>query len=165
MKIRILLRAIIVTLLISESLQAQEIHQSLNCSGGEAIGSGGSVSYSFGQTTYTTNNGITGSIAQGIQQPFEISTVTNLNDNNEIILEMLAYPNPTTNFLQLKTSNYNNENIIYQLTDVNGKLIETKKIENNITNIVMENLTPANYFLTVFINNKETKTFKIIKNK
>jgi hypothetical protein len=39
--------------------------------GGEATGSGGSVSYSVGQVVYTTNTGINGSVAQGVQQPYE----------------------------------------------------------------------------------------------
>ena len=47
---------------------------------------------------------------------------------------------------------------------MNGKLIESKKVENNETSIVMSNLVPATYFLKVIQDNKEIKTFKIIKN-
>jgi hypothetical protein len=35
-------------------------------SGGNATGSGGSVSYTFGQVVYTTKSGTGGSVAQGV---------------------------------------------------------------------------------------------------
>ncbi|MBV1889111.1 MAG: HYR domain-containing protein, partial [Proteobacteria bacterium] len=46
-------------------ISAQE---SINVSGGDATGTGGSSSYSVGQVFYTTNVGATGSVAQGVQQ-------------------------------------------------------------------------------------------------
>ena len=58
-------------------LQAQE---SVNATGGNASGSGGSASYSVGQVVYTNNTGTSGSVAQGVQQPFEISVVTGIEE-------------------------------------------------------------------------------------
>jgi hypothetical protein len=52
----------------------------------------------------------------------------------------------------------------YQLFDMYGKLLETKKLDGYETNIVMSNLVPATYFVKVIQGNKEIKTFKIIKN-
>jgi hypothetical protein len=40
--------------------------------GGNAIGTGGSVSYSVGQIAYTNNSNSNGSVAQGVQYPYEI---------------------------------------------------------------------------------------------
>ena len=77
-------------------LQAQE---SVNATGGDALGSGGSASYSVGQVVYTTNTGTNGSVAQGVQQAFEISVVTSIEEAQGITL--LAYPNPTTDYLTL----------------------------------------------------------------
>lgn len=142
-------------------LQAQE---AIPATGGNASGSGGSVSYSIGQVVYTTNTGTNGSAAQGVQQPFEISVITGLEEAKEINLSCSAYPNPTTDFLNLKVENYDNTNLSYQLFDMNGKLLETKKLEGNQTSIVMNDLVPATYFLKVIDNNKEVKIFKIIKN-
>lgn len=51
--------------------------QASTASGGNASGSGGSASYSVGQTAYTVSNG-NGSVSQGVQQPFEISIVTDI---------------------------------------------------------------------------------------
>jgi hypothetical protein len=142
-------------------LQAQE---ATITTGSNASGSGGSVSYSIGQMVYTTNTGINGSMAQGVQQPFEISLVTGLEEAEGISLQCSVYPNPTTDYLVLKVENFDKENLSYQLIDINGKPIENKNITGNETNIIMSDLVPATYFLKVTLNNKEVKTFKIVKN-
>jgi hypothetical protein len=144
-------------------LQAQE---AITTSGGNASGSGGSASYSVGQVVYTTDVGTNGSSAQGVQQPFEISVVTGIEEAKCITVEWSAYPNPTTDILNLKVDALTTLSIPsmqYQLYDMSGKLLETKKIESNQTSITMNNLMPATYFLKVTDNNKEVKTFKIIK--
>lgn len=151
-------------LFLSLGLTVAHAQQSTTVNGGDASGSGGTAAYSIGQVVYTTNTGTTGSVAQGVQQPYEISIVLGLNDNL-INLNMIAFPNPTTNFLQLKTENNGEEHLDYQLYDITGKLIESKKITNSIETIQMEVLPKAIYFLKVVSkNNKELKTFKIIKN-
>ena len=143
-------------------LQAQT---AVPATGGNASGSGGTVNYSVGQVVYTTNTGgSNGTVAQGVQQPFEISVVTGLDEAKGINLAVSAYPNPTTDFLNLKVENYDNTNLSYKLFDISGKLLETKKITGNETSIVMSNLVPATYFIKVTEGNKEIKTFKIIKN-
>ncbi|MBN2778609.1 MAG: T9SS type A sorting domain-containing protein [Bacteroidales bacterium] len=142
-------------------LQAQE---SVNGTGGNASGSGGSVSYSVGQVGYQTHSGTSGSIAEGIQQPYEISVASELEEAKGINLSVSAYPNPTTDFLNLKVENFDNTNLSYQLFDINGKLFESKKITGDQTSIVMSNLVSATYFVKVTESNKEVKTFKIIKN-
>jgi hypothetical protein len=139
-------------------LHAQE---SLTATGGEATGTGGTASYSVGQVVYTTNTGTNGSVAQGVQQPYEISTTVGINETS-INLEMSVYPNPTKNYLTLKTED--NSNLSYQLYDLQGKVIENKKVNANSTIITMEALPKASYFLTVTDNKKIVKTFKVIKN-
>ena len=150
--------------LLGFSLTGLQAQEAVSATGGDASGSGGSVSYSVGQIVYTTNTGTTGSAAQGVQQPYEISVVTGLEEAKGINLILSAYPNPTTDFLTLKVANYDKENLLYQLFDLNGKLLENKKIESNETSIIMSNLVPATYLLKVIQSNKEVKIFKIIKN-
>ena len=142
-------------------LQAQE---SVNATGGDALGSGGSASYSVGQVVYTTNTGTNGSVAQGVQQAFEISVVTGLEEAKGINLSVSAYPNPTTDYLTLEVKDVELLNLHFQMYDMNGKLLQNEKITGNQTSIVMSNLVPATYFVKVIQGNKEFKTFKIIKN-
>ncbi len=146
-------------------LQAQE---SINATGGDATGSGGSASYSGGQVVYTTNTGTNGSVAQGVQQAFEISIVTGLEEAKGINLSVSVYPNPATDFLTLKVENFELSTLGFQLYDISGKLIKSKGIESNETSIIMSNLVPATYFLKIIqtlnsTSQQEVKTFKVIK--
>jgi len=149
-------------LLLGLGLTAQA-QQATTATGGNASGSGGTVAYSAGQIVYTTNTGTTGSVAQGVQQPYEISIVLGI-DNHSINLELSAYPNPTTDYLTLNVGKAEFSTLNFQLYDISGKLIEAKKITSTTETIRMENLPSATYFLKVTNNNQEVKTFKIIKN-
>jgi hypothetical protein len=158
-------------LLLSIGLTAQA-QQAIVAAGGTASGTGGTVSYSIGQVVYTTATGSNGSVAQGVQQTYEITTVTGIEEAKGISLEVSAYPNPTTDHLTLTVGtsiSFNDQPMSYKLLDMNGKVIETQKIINDQTIIVMSNLLPANYFLTVIKtmdgkSPQEVKTFKITKN-
>ncbi len=158
---RLKLSAILMFGLGLTGLQAQT---SINATGGDASGSGGSVSHSVGQVVYQTHTTTNGSVAEGVQQPYEISIVTGMEETKGINLSVLAYPNPTTDFLQLKVESGKWKNLSFQLYDMNGKLFKSEKITGNQTSIVMSNLVPATYFLKVVQGNKQVKTFKIIKN-
>lgn len=158
------LKLSLVTLLFLglSNIQAQE---TIPTTGGEASGGGGSASYTVGQVFYTVNVGTNGnSIAQGVQQPYEISVVTGIYEAKDINLSVSAYPNPTTNYLTVKVENYETENLTLQLYDMQGKLLQSEKITGNQTSIVMSNFVPATYFVKVIQGNKEVKVFKIIKN-
>jgi len=151
-------------LLLGLGLTGLQAQTSVNATGSNASGSGGSASYSVGQVVYTTNAGTNGSLAQGVQQPYEISVVTGLEEAKGINLSVTAYPNPTTDYLTLSIADFDASKLSYQLYDMSGKLLQNEKITGNQTSIVMSNLVPATYFLKVISNNKEVKTFKIIKN-
>jgi len=153
-------------------LQAQTC---VNATGGNASGSEGSASYSVGQVAYQTHTGTSGSMSEGVQQPYEISIVTGLEGVKGINLSVSAYPNPTTDYLTLEVQEFELSNLHFQLYDMNGKLLQSEKITGNQTSIVMINLVSATYFVKVYTvggndhtvviqNNKEVKSFKIIKN-
>jgi hypothetical protein len=141
-------------------LQAQE---SPTAAGGEATGTGGTASYSVGQVVYTTATGTNGSVAQGVQQPYEISEVLSSPDFSELVKDLKIFPNPTTDVLTLSMSNATNLALDYQIVDMNGKVILTQKSIGNETNITVSSFPSAIYFLKITNQNKEVKTFKIIK--
>jgi hypothetical protein len=157
---RLKLTAVLLLGLGVTGLRAQE---SINAIGGNASGSGGSASFSVGQVVYQTYTGTTGSVAEGVQQPYEISVVTAIEEAKGINLAVMAYPNPTTENLTLSIDEFDISNLSYQLYDISGKLLQSEKITGNRTNITMGDLVPAVYFLKVSQNNNEVKTFKIIK--
>jgi len=159
MKIKIAL--IFSLLLFSIYLQAQE---TITTTGGNASGSGGSVSYSLGQVVYTTHSESSGSIAQGVQQPYEIFVITGINQTPGIQLSISAYPNPTDDFLTLTVSDYTISELEYQLYDMNGRLLNNELLTGDKTQVDMTKLVPATYFLHILEGGKSNiKTFKIIK--
>jgi hypothetical protein len=160
-------------------LRAQE---SLNATGAVASGGGGTANYSVGQVVYTTNTGTNGSVAQGVQQSYEISVVTAIEQAKDIHLSASVYPNPTTDYLILSVPDFDTSKLTYQLYDGNGILLQSKNITSANTNIAMSNLLPAVYFVKITLvetmhassnnnassnnsalSHKELKSFKIIK--
>jgi hypothetical protein len=140
--------------------QAQE---SVNASGGDATGGGGTLSYSLGQVVYITNTGGTGSVAQGVQHAYQIFPVGNME--TAINISLTAFPNPTTENLTLQISDFENEKLTYQLIDMQGKLIINGQVSARQTQINTSYLASATYFIHVVNQaNKKVKTFKIIKN-
>ena len=129
--------------------------------GGDATGTNGSSNYSVGQLLNNTNTGTNGSVTEGVQQPFNISILTSLNEFNQGI-ELSIYPNPTTNILNLEVKE--NKNLSFQLYDIQGTLLNADKVRNSITNISMENLSIGTYLLKLSNKNQVIQTFEIIKN-
>jgi len=170
------------------SVKAQE---AITATGGNASGSGGSASYSVGQVVYTTNSGAGGTVSQGVQQPYEISIISGIEELG-FDLSYTAYPNPTTENVVLKidgssvetqniasqtiaTKSNETQNIAtlqYTLTDINGKQLNQQAITDNRTIIPMEHLPVGIYFVSIVQTlparshdnaKKDLKTFKIIK--
>lgn len=143
---------------IGYTIQAQ---QAIITTGGNATGSGGSASYSFGQVNYTSVAGTTGAVSQGVQQAYEIFTL-GLNEAAITIL-LSAYPNPTTDNLTLQIKDFSNEKLNYELYNMQGTLLETKKINDSQTQIDMTRWSAATYLIKIFSDKKQVQSFKIIK--
>jgi hypothetical protein len=132
--------------------------------GGNSTGSGGSVSLTIGQVIYNTYSDTNGSIAQGVQQPYEISVATAIENTEGITLAYKVYPNPTIGEITLTIKPFDYKKMRYLLIDINGIILQDKRIESEETVIWMENLSPAIYFLKIISDNQEIKVFRIIKN-
>lgn len=153
------MKKIILFLLFSSNyLFAQ---QSVNSSGGNGFGGGGSLSFSLGQIDYVYANGSNGSVSQGVQQPFEIFML-GTNEIPEITLELSIYPNPTIDILYIKNKNVALE-FIYQLFDVTGKLIASSTKMMRQDQIDVSSFQSGTYILNIKTNNNASKSYKIIK--
>jgi len=136
---------------------------SANAAGGNASGNGGSVSYSIGQPFTQTHSAAAGSVAEGVQQPYEISTVSGIAEASGILLSIAAYPNPTANNLTLEIKNFTLSGLSMLLFDMHGKLLKREKITDSRTIVELSDLEAAVYFLKVIDGQREVKTFKIVK--
>jgi hypothetical protein len=152
-----------ITLVVCLLLATQLIYsqEAIPTSGGDATGSGGSSSYTVGQLVYTTNTG-SGTVIQGVQQPFEFQILSN-PELTTVNLSAVIYPNPTSDYVVLKISDTTLDNLSYHLIDINGKVISNGSIINGDTQINMQQLAIGMYILRVNQNNQELKNFKIIK--
>lgn len=154
----------VILLLVLGGLTCLQAQETITTAGGEASGSGGTASYTVGQVVYTSQTGTNGnSVAQGVQQPFEISVVTGIAEAKGISLEVSAYPNPTTDYLTVKVENYETARLQYIVFDINGKLLQQVKCTGNETSIDIQDYPAANYFVKVLDNQKVIKTFKVLK--
>lgn len=153
---------LLVCLFFGISISSIHAQQTTIASGKSISGIDGNISYSVGQISYTTISNPTGTISQGVQQPFEIFTL-GTNDFQNISLKISIYPNPTTTLVNLRIDDLDFISFEYQLFDVTGKQILNKKIIQIETQIPLENLPDKTYFLNVSDNNTIIKSFKIIK--
>ena len=137
--------------------------QSVTTTGGTATGSGGSVTYTVGQVAYQTVTGSSGSVAQGVQQPWEVSTPVAIENTEDISLVMNVYPNPTSGAFKLIVGTFEDRNLRFRLYDMNGSLLLDKEIVSEETEIFIQDLSSTMYFLKVISKNQEIKVFKIVK--
>jgi hypothetical protein len=152
------------TLLFSLCISVGSIYgqESSNASGGDAIGSGGTVAYTIGQVVYTYESVANGNSNQGVQQPYEIYSIG--VDEQLSNISLMAYPNPTSGYLTLELLDYSNEKIEYQLIDIEGKVILSKLLNDSQTQVDLNIYSKGIYFIKVIKESKEIRTFKIIKN-
>ncbi len=145
-------------LLLSGTLFSQK---STVATGADAQGAGGSMSYSIGLTNYETISS-TGTITQGVQQPYEFFAVGIEEWDSDV--QISAYPNPLTTQLTVSFSNEVIEEMSFQLTDGAGRLIETGELESKETFIDVQALARSNYFLTIYKKDQSVRVYKLVKN-
>ena len=131
--------------------------------GSNATGTGGAVSYTIGQLVYEITTAAGGSVIQGVQQPYEISVISSLEEVPEINLQVSVFPNPAEQYLILRIDEPEPTLFRYLLFDMSGKLLQYAGITDSETRILTAHLVPAIYLIKIMQGNREIKTFKIIK--
>lgn len=142
------------------SYQHAFAQQSLNAAGGNASGSGGTVSYSIGQIDYAFKGNTTFTLAEGVQQPYEIS-VTALDEAGTEQLPAV-YPNPVENRLFI-TCPENSGMTGYSLQDATGRTLHTKTGCGNFFDVDMQHYPSGNYFISIATSTTKTNHYLIIK--
>ncbi len=150
-------------LCISVSVSTAYAQQAIPAAGNNATGSGGSASYTIGQCNYTTTTSNTGSSCQGVQHPFEIYTLTGIENSKNLNVNLLVFPNPTVDFLTLRIEGIISQKLHYIVIDNLGKIITQNILESKDTKITLGTCTSGTYFIQVLENTSIIKTFKVIK--
>lgn len=137
--------------------------EAIATSGTTFSNSQGEVSYTVGQIVFTTNLASEGSIAQGVHQTYDSETLSNSEPTIDNF-DVLIYPNPTQNNINIKFNSAVQNNLNYELFDIQGRIIRSQRVEFNNTTISLSTLPASIYMLQIKSDNKILKTFKIIKN-
>lgn len=156
------LSKVVATALLFSVCSMVEAQETVVVSGGNASGSGGSISYSVGQTIQNTISGSNGSAIQGIQFYFESETLSIIDLSSN--LEISTYPNPTSSILNLKVEGLRNLKLSYKLYNLLGVTLANGSITQINNRINVEDLPSATYILQITDENSTVKTFKITKN-
>lgn len=159
-----MLKLITIIILLFLGIISTKAQEALPTSGGEAKGSGGSLSYTVGQIANSSYSGKKGNnILEGVQQPYEISVVTSIPEAENININISTYPNPASEYLTVKVENYEAADLQFMFFDLNGKLLRTVKAAGQETKIEINNFTPSSYFVKVVDRREVIKSFKIVK--
>jgi len=139
--------------------------QSLNCSGGNSTGIGGSISFSIGEVFFETRTLNDTNFADGIQQAYEVSLVNAIEENSSNI-SVSVFPNPHSEILILECKAPLTSTLSYRLTDASGRLLISAPISSSYLSIETASLPAALYFLYVVsaASTEPSSVFKIIKN-
>ena len=136
----------------------------VSVSGGEATGNSGSVSYSIGQTFYSANVGSNGQVSEGVQQPYEIYDVNEVQLEISGAISLSAFPNPTSDYLSLRIDGDYIDGLSCAMFDISGREIMQMRITSSETRLDVQQLPSATYFVRVMKEKDEVKTFKVVKN-
>ena len=152
-------KKIFTTMAIAAAAVASFGQSAISTAGFEASGDG-TLSATIGQTAFMAVANENGSISQGVQQAYEITTETGI-DVTEI--QLSAYPNPTSDVLNLQI-NGEFGTVAYALYTNTSKRVAKGVVNGSETQIQMGAFKPGLYFLDVKADGKTVKRFKIIKN-
>ncbi len=136
--------------------------QTIAASGGNAAGSNGSSSYTVGQIAYHSYSSSAGSVNQGVQQAYEIMTLA-ASDTKSIEKNITLYPNPVKDVLFVDFNQESYSNASYQLFDVQGKIIREGNLNQKKNELDLSILPQSVYIIRIIQENKQVKSFKIIK--
>ena len=144
-----------VGILLYTALRAQQGSVS---SGGEINGHTGNVSFSFGQTHYSS---FPENVTEGIQQTHEIPVVNSTDEFNEEI-NVSVFPNPVVNELFLENNSIFTD-LSYEVYNGTGVLIMSGETTDERDVLDLSNQPSGVYMLRIAQGNRLIKTIKVIK--
>jgi hypothetical protein len=160
MKARVVILAI--SILAGLTSSSQSVSRQLLGSGGDIfINQEYRLEWSLGELSTETYSNSSLVLNQGFHQGKFL--ITAVESNKDLNFNIEVYPNPTNDFISLKSEFPETENVQYVLTNVSGKILLSGIIKNPIEQIDFSKLESGVYFLTLKHRNQLVKTFKIIK--
>lgn len=145
-------------LLFGITVQAQEV---VSASGQQVENSTAIMSWTVGIPFSEAYTNSSYSITPGVNQVTLSATVLHETLINNINLS--AYPNPATHYVEICIESPEYSGFSYQLYSADGKLLEHLPINGARTILETAELAPSIYFLRILRNNTYLNTIEIIK--
>ena len=139
----------------SLAVSAQEV---VSTQGESYSNSSANIDFTIGEVIIATGTDGTNDITQGFHQTnWNFLGVEDFAPN----FKATIFPNPTSDFLNIKTSVF--ENVTYTLYDAKGKLVLQNILFAEQTPIQVSQLAPGEYSLILNNETQNLKTFKLVK--
>jgi hypothetical protein len=153
--------SIIFLLTIVLSLKSQVKHDVLASAGDYSINGGVSISWTLGETVIPTFQNGDVILTHGFQQQLIIAT---LEKNLDLQVEILIYPNPASDMLNLRFGSPTAEVMTLNLFDTRGQLVKTIIVEapSSEKQINMQELAAGIYYLKL-TKGKLSNVYKVVK--
>jgi hypothetical protein len=140
-------------------LAAQEIVSS----GGDYFTTvNGSMSSTIGEPVSETLKVNEYILTQGFQQSI-IFLMVDFDEKDKTELCVHIYPNPAIDYLKVKVENAGTQTVSYNLRTAEGKLLLEGRFNSPETEITVNQLPAATYFLKIYTDQEEIKAYKVIK--
>jgi hypothetical protein len=145
-------------LFVSISIHAQQV---ISSTGGTASNGSGTLSFTLGELVIDTRTSGGTTITQGFHQTK--LTITAVSELPCLTFSITAFPNPTSDFVTLKTARENNEKLTYGLFDMQGKLLLKGELLQGEAQVPFATFAAATYIIKITKEGKDIKTLKIVK--
>ncbi|MCO6459900.1 MAG: T9SS type A sorting domain-containing protein [Saprospiraceae bacterium] len=135
------------------NINAQNLNHNLISSGGcTSINKSINLDWSVGQIVNTTVGFSDGILTQGFLQPF--LTLSPVIIQNQLVSEYATvWPNPTRDFIKIKTGGYYNENN-WSIVNIAGKIIKVNStLKDDYYEVDLHNEPIGTYYI-LFFNEK-----------
>jgi Secretion system C-terminal sorting domain len=129
--------------------------------GGDVSNSSGSVSYSIGQVSYSHVESASGSIHEGVQQPYELFAVTVAESLSDI--NVTIYPNPVVSQLSVRMTSFR-EGILLSFYTLQGALVHEVPLQSNQQFVDVSVWAAASYVMRITSESGEVSEYTLIKN-
>tara|TARA_R110002012_G_scaffold203333_1_gene372703 strand:- start:3768 stop:4082 length:315 start_codon:yes stop_codon:yes gene_type:complete len=103
-------------------------------------------------------------VAQGVQQPFEISVVTGIEEAKGINLTVTAYPNPFATTFSIDLKSNATSIVSIAIYDMTGRLLETREIKaDGLANQTLGERYPSGIYNVIVNQGDQTQTIRVVK--
>jgi hypothetical protein len=144
-------------------VHAARAQADMTAGGGDASSGNHTLSFTLGQSFAHVHDDETGSVYQGVQQPYELFVVS-LHRAADEALQVRLFPNPTAGWLLLELPPTElPADLRYVLHDMQGRPLDDRPVTGPMTEISLLHQPPGTYVLTLLQAERRVQSFQILK--